>query len=162
VNPFAGEGARQGRAMRQPMADNFAPNSNQFAGRQSVRDQQPRKTANAPPPRQNFSQPPRQSAAGFQQGPSDWKNQASPSPIGQFSNSVRDAQMSRGTRLGSLASSGQQQYQQPPGTDRSTATGWVDNERYPGGFTGPDGYQEVTVTDPRTGDRRTIRVPPPN
>ena len=141
-----------GGSMRQPMADNFAPNSrmdtNQFADGRPARNQQQ-------PPRQNFSQPP-------PQGPADWKNQASPSPIGQFSNSVRDPQRAGGTRLGSLASN--RQPQQPPGTARPNATGPFENndQQYSGGSSGPDDYQEVTVTDPRTGDRRTIRVPPPN
>jgi len=166
MNPFAGEGARPGRSMRRPMADNFTPSknmsTNQFADGRPIRSQQPQPTANAPPPRQNVSQPPPQSAGGFQQGPSDWKNQASPSPIGQFSNSVRDPQRAGGSRLGSIVS--RRQSQPPPGTARPTATGPIDNEQqYSGGRpVGPDEYQEVTVTDPRTGDRRTIRIPNPN
>jgi len=160
VNPFAGDGARPGRSMRQPMADNFTPNTNmstnQFADGRPIRSQQPQPT--------NFFQPPLppQSAGGFQQGPSGWKNQASPSPIGQFSNSVRDPQREGGTRLGSLAS--RRQSQPPPEIARSPLTGSIDNDQqYSGGRpVGPDDYQEVTVTDPRTGDRRTIRIPPPN
>ena len=167
VTPPGGEGARMGRSMRQSMSDNFTPSSNmstnQFAdGRPASSQQRPQPTANVPPPRQNFSRPPPQSDNAFQQGPSDWKNQASPSPIGQFSNSVRDPQRAGGTRLGSLASSGRGQ--SPPGTARPTATGPFGNseQQYPGGAAGPGDYQEVTITDPRTGDRRTIRVPNPN
>lgn len=167
VPPSGGEGARMGRSMRQPMSDNFTPSRNmstsQFAdGRPSTSQQRPQPTANVPPPRQNFSQPPPQSDSAFQQGPSDWRNKASPSPIGQFSNSVRDPRRAGGTRLGSLASSGQSQ--SPPGTARPTATGPFGNneQQYSGGAAGPGDYQEVTVTDPRTGDRRTIRIPNPN
>lgn len=166
VNPSGGQGARMGRS---PMSDNFTPSTNmstnQFADGRPSRSQQqtqPPTNVNVSPPRENFSQPPRQSASGYQQGPSDWKNQASPSPIGQFSNSVRDPQRAGGTRLGSLASS--RQPQSPPGSARPTATGPFDTneQQYPGGPAGPGDYQEVTVTDPRTGDRRTIRIPNPN
>eukprot|EP00984_Skeletonema_dohrnii_P034415 scaffold33552_cov128-Skeletonema_dohrnii-CCMP3373.AAC.1 len=167
VNPSGGGDARAGRSTRQPMSDNFTPNTNmstnQFAGGRPARSQQqPQPTTNVPPPRQNFSQPPPQSASDFKQGPADWKNQAYPSPIGQFSNSVRDPQRAGGTRLGSLASS--RQSQSPPGSARPTATGPFDNngQQYSGDPAGPGGYQEVTVTDPRTGDRRTIRIPNPN
>jgi hypothetical protein len=175
VNPFAGDVSRQRRTMRQPTADNISPDTNQFASRQSVRrQQQPQPTANVP--RRNISQPPPQSAYGFQQGPSNWRNQAVSSPIGQISSSVRDTQRARGTLLGSLASGGQQQSLSPAGSKRPNATGPIDSGQfysggpidndqfYSGGSGGPGDYQyrEVTVTDPRTGDRRTIRVPPPN
>jgi len=167
VKPSGGQGARMSPSSRQPMSDNFTPSTNmstnQFAdGRPSRSQQQTQPPANASPTRQSFSQPPPQSASGFQQGPADWKNQASPSPIGQFSNSVRDPQRAGGTRLGSLASS--RQAQSPPGTARPTATGPFDtnDQQYSGGPAGPGDYQEVTVTDPRTGDRRTIRIPNPN
>jgi len=167
VNPSGGGDARAGRSTRQPMSDNFTPSTsmstNQFAdGRPARSQQQPQPTTNVPPPRQNFSQPPPQSASDFKQGPADWKNQASPSPIGQFSNSVRDPQRAGGTRLGSLASS--RQSQSPPGSARPTATDSFDNneQQYSGDPAGPGNYQEVTVTDPRTGDRRTIRIPNPN